>query len=186
MLTEINDRGETVDRNKQLELIEKVKNLSKDVDIAVVSGSLPSGVKPSFYKEIVSVIPENVKVIVDTEKANMEEALSGRTVFMVKPNLRELESFTEKDIKTLEAGVTLVDGSQCRPAKVRPANDKMTKIFMTITEGKYHEIKRMLGVVNIGVDELDRVRIGKLCKDNKLSYGQYRELTPDELELVWK
>ena len=100
MLTEINDRGETVDRNKQLELIEKVKSLSKDIDIAVVSGSLPSGVKPSFYKEIVSVIPENVKVIVDTEKANMEEALSGRKVFMVKPNLRELESFTEKDIKT--------------------------------------------------------------------------------------
>lgn len=93
---------------------------------------------------------------------------------------------TEADIKTLESGVTLVDGSVCRPAKVTPADETMTKIFMTITEGKYHEIKRMLGVVNIGVDELDRVRIGNLYKDNKLSFGQYRELTTEELELVWK
>jgi 16S rRNA pseudouridine516 synthase len=93
---------------------------------------------------------------------------------------------TEADIKTLESGVTLVDGSVCRPAKVTPADETMTKIFMTITEGKYHEIKRMLGVVNIGVDELDRVRIGNLYKDNKLSFGQYRELTIEELELVWK
>lgn len=93
---------------------------------------------------------------------------------------------TEEGIKVLEKGVTLVDGTVCRPAKVKPANNEMTKVFMTITEGKYHEIKRMLGVVDIGVDELDRVRIGGLCKDDKLLSGEYRELTPEELEFVWK
>lgn len=88
-------------------------------------------------------------------------------------------------IKVLESGVTLADGTVCRPAKVRVTDDPL-HIFMTITEGKYHEIKRMLGVVDIGVDELERVRIGNLYKDDKLLPGQYRELSSEELALVWK
>ncbi len=92
---------------------------------------------------------------------------------------------TRDGIKTLEAGVILADGTVCRPAKVKPANHGSTKIYITITEGKYHEIKRMLGVIGLGVDELDRVRIGNLCKDDKLKHGQYRELTPEELALMW-
>ncbi len=99
MLTEINDRGETVGRDKQLELIERVKKLSVDCNIAVMSGSLPNGVEPSFYNEVLSVIPDRVKKIVDTETDNMVEALKGK-VFMVKPNLRELESFSGGTLHT--------------------------------------------------------------------------------------
>lgn len=93
---------------------------------------------------------------------------------------------TFSDIEILEKGVTLVDGAVCRPAKVKIANDTRTKIYMTITEGKYHEIKRMLGVVNIGVNELERVRIGGLHKDSSLQFGQYRELSAEELAILWK
>jgi 1-phosphofructokinase family hexose kinase len=100
MLTEINDRGETVSREKQEELIRQVKKLSESCEIAVMSGSLPKGVKPEFYAEVLEVIPKNVKVIVDTEKANMLSAISSREIFMAKPNLRELENF---------AGETVVD-----------------------------------------------------------------------------
>lgn len=92
---------------------------------------------------------------------------------------------TAEDIKVLEAGVTLADGTVCRPAKVRQT-EREKVVSMTITEGKYHEIKRMLGVVGIGVNELERIRIGSLCKDDKLDVGQYRELTEEELSLVWK
>ncbi|MBE5756222.1 MAG: 1-phosphofructokinase family hexose kinase [Clostridiales bacterium] len=99
MLTEINDKGALVEREKQLELIELVKNLSKEVDIAVMSGSLPKGVDSSFYKEVLSVIPSNVKKIVDTEKQNLDYALE-TGVYMVKPNLRELEGYVNKSLKT--------------------------------------------------------------------------------------
>ena len=92
---------------------------------------------------------------------------------------------TAEDIKVLEAGVTLADGTVCRPAKVRQT-ERENVVSMTITEGKYHEIKRMLGVVGIGVNELERIRIGSLCKDDKLDVGQYRELTEEDLSLVWK
>ena len=100
MLTEINDRGETVTREKQQELIDTVKRLSSNVEVAVMSGSLPKGVNSDFYSEVLSVIPKDVKVIVDTEKANMLSAIGSREIFMAKPNLRELEAF---------AGETVVD-----------------------------------------------------------------------------
>ncbi len=102
MLTEINDRGETVSEEKQAELIDLVKDLSKNCDIAVMSGSLPKGVKPEFYGEVLSVIPENVKVIVDTEKSNMLSAIGSREIFMAKPNLRELENFAGTPVVDLK------------------------------------------------------------------------------------
>ncbi len=100
MLTEINDRGETVERENQLKLIELVRSLSEECNTVVMSGSLPKGVRPEFYGEVLSNVPSRVKVIVDTEKENMESALScGHEIFLVKPNLRELESFTGYTVK---------------------------------------------------------------------------------------
>ena len=99
MLTEINDKGAPVSRKKQLELIELVKELSLNCDIAVMSGSLPSGVDSSFYKEVLSVIPSGVKKVVDTEKDNLNEAIK-TGLYMVKPNLRELETYANKSLKT--------------------------------------------------------------------------------------
>lgn len=101
MLTEINDKGEAVTKEKQQELIDMVKDLAPNYDIAVMSGSLPKGVASEFYAQVLSVIPENVKVIVDTEKANMLSAIGSREIFMVKPNLRELEEFTGKIVRDL-------------------------------------------------------------------------------------
>ncbi len=101
MLTEINDRGERVTEEKQNELIEVVKELSPDYQIAVMSGSLPKGVAPEYYGQVVKAIPDNVKVIIDTEKHNMLSALSAREIFMVKPNLRELEEFTGNVVRDL-------------------------------------------------------------------------------------
>ncbi len=99
MLTEINDRGETVKREKQLELIERVKELGKKSSIVVMSGSLPSGVESEFYNEVLSALPKNVKIIVDAERENLEQALKNK-LFMVKPNLRELEEFSLEPIRT--------------------------------------------------------------------------------------
>lgn len=99
MLTEINERGENVSRPKQEELIRLVASLSADCDICVMSGSLPRGVSPEFYREVLSVVPDRVKKIVDTETDNMREALKCG-LYMVKPNLRELEAFAETTVRT--------------------------------------------------------------------------------------
>ncbi len=101
MLTEINDRGETVSRENQLELIELVKKLSAEANIAVMAGSVPKGVDSSFYGEVVKDIPSRVKVVIDAERANTLSALGSREIFLVKPNLNELEGFAQTSISTI-------------------------------------------------------------------------------------
>nr|MBO4518240.1 hexose kinase [Clostridia bacterium] len=101
MLTEINDVGEQVSPDKQAQLAEKAKALSFDADIAVMSGSLPTGVSADFYGEVIKNLSPNVKVVVDAEKANTLSALSARELFMVKPNVKELENFSGVKIRKL-------------------------------------------------------------------------------------
>lgn len=86
----------------------------------------------------------------------------------------------------LEQGVTLADGTECRPARVSVLSRDGMKLSVVITEGKYHEIKRMLGVVNVGVNELHRKRIGALTLDTSLLPGSYRELSSLDLCNLWK
>ena len=100
MLTEINDVGEEVSEEKKAELLEKVGTLSLGADIVVVSGSLPKGVNADFYGEIVKSLPK-VKIIVDAEKTNMLSAINAREIYMVKPNVKELENFSGIKINRL-------------------------------------------------------------------------------------
>lgn len=93
MLTEINDRGEVVTQEKQNELLDLVAKISPQAKIAVLSGSLPKGVNSDYYGKIVKNIPPEVKVVVDSEKVNTLSAINSREIFMVKPNLKEFESF---------------------------------------------------------------------------------------------
>lgn len=99
MLTEINDKGDEVSEEKQRELIDLVKVLAKDCDIAGMSGSLPKGVNAEFYGEVLKNVPASVKKVVDTEKANLEFAVK-ENLYMVKPNLRELENIAGDTLST--------------------------------------------------------------------------------------
>ncbi len=101
MMTEINDKGERVLPEKQSELIELVKNLSKDCSIAVMSGSLPQGVGDDFYAKICNAIPKDVKKVVDTTGKKLLEAV--RTgVYLVKPNLKEFEESTGRRYRSIK------------------------------------------------------------------------------------
>ncbi|MBR6004729.1 MAG: 16S rRNA pseudouridine(516) synthase, partial [Clostridia bacterium] len=55
-----------------------------------------------------------------------------------------------------------------------------------IREGKYHQVKRMTAACGSHVEELRRVKIGALCLDENLAPGECRELTAEELELVFQ
>ena len=101
------------------------------------------------------------------------------TVLLDKP-------LSDRDIASLEKGAVLADGTVCRPAKVTPENGDRTTVSVIITEGKYHEIKRMLGTVGAGVEGLKRIRIGELLLDDTLEPGDYREMSPDECALALK
>ena len=85
---------------------------------------------------------------------------------------------TEDDRKRLESGVT-IDGELTKPAKLELCEDKMSG-HLTITEGKFHQVKRMLEAVCNKVVYLERVEFAGIPLDTSLERGQWRELTSDE------
>lgn len=99
MLTEINDKGEVVTAEKQEELLDLVNTLSKKASVVIISGSLPKGVEDSYYEKLCQVVNKESKIIVDTEGEKL--LLSAKCgVYMLKPNLRELESIVKKKLRT--------------------------------------------------------------------------------------
>lgn len=94
-----------------------------------------------------------------------------------------------EQIKALERGVVLDDGTTTLPAKVWVTNKnfehKWTQLELTIYEGKNHQVKRMLEAVGSRVKRLHRASISFLhCRD--LKPGQYRLMRPIEIERLRK
>lgn len=86
------------------------------------------------------------------------------------------------DIDALEQGVMLEDGYETKPAKIDMLyEDDLSKLHITIQEGKYHQVKRMFQTRGKKVIALSRKRMGSLHLDPQLEQGEYRELTEDEL-----
>ena len=88
-------------------------------------------------------------------------------------------------INAFKSGVTLIDGTKLAPAKLE-ALKKNNIVKVTITEGKYHQIKRMFGVYNLGVNELKRLSFGGIYLPNGMPEGQFRELNTSEIKQLQK
>lgn len=88
---------------------------------------------------------------------------------------------TDEEIKYLEAGATLEDGYITKPAEIELCADKKSG-YITLVEGKYHQIKRMLESVNNKITYLERVTFGPLVLDESLARGEWRFLTKNEIE----
>ncbi|MFP3357886.1 pseudouridine synthase [Planococcus citreus] len=89
---------------------------------------------------------------------------------------------TDEDIEAFKLGVVLDDGYETKPAQLNILRSgEESEIELTITEGKFHQVKRMFESVNKQVVFLKRLAMGPLPLDETLALGEYRELTEDEL-----
>ncbi len=101
-----------------------------------------------------------------------------------KRYLAELDGdITPEMAETFEKGVTLADGTVCRPAVLKIAGQH--RAYLTLTEGKYHEVKRMFGVVGLGVNALHRESIGDLTLPVELAPGECVEMNEMMLKKVF-
>ncbi|MBU0278798.1 MULTISPECIES: pseudouridine synthase [unclassified Gemella] len=75
---------------------------------------------------------------------------------------------------------------KCKSSKLEIifSSEEKSKAFITISEGKFHQIKRMMKAVNLNVIYLKRLTIGNLVLDENLKLGEYRYLTKEEIEKI--
>ena len=92
---------------------------------------------------------------------------------------------TQEDVETFAQGIPLKDFT-CKPAKLelvsldREKNQSLVRV--TIAEGKFHQIKRMVAYCGKEVVDLQRLTMGTLTLDENLKRGEWRRLTTEELE----
>ena len=89
---------------------------------------------------------------------------------------------SDEDVRMLETGVDIGEEKQTLPGKVSRLSPERTSFCLTIREGKFHQIKRMLQAVDNEVLYLKRLSMGSLVLDEGLDPGEYRPLTQEEIE----
>ena len=87
---------------------------------------------------------------------------------------------TDSDIDAFAGGLTIDGEEKCLPASLE-RTETAGEVFITLREGKYHQIKRMAEAVGNKVVYLRRISIGGLALDGALAEGQCRELTAEEV-----
>lgn len=91
----------------------------------------------------------------------------------------------EETAKAIVAGLTLKDGTELKPGQLKilrqDKDQEQSEIEITITEGKYHQVKRMFASQGMKVLKLKRLSMGPLTLPDDLALGSYRPLTEEEL-----
>ena len=90
----------------------------------------------------------------------------------------------EADVEAVRSGVTLADGYVCLPGELELMG--ANRAFITLREGKYHQVKRMLCARGKPVVYLKRVRFGPLVLDDALPEGGWRALTEEERQALFR
>jgi len=94
----------------------------------------------------------------------------------------------DKDLEPLRKGIQYDTDLVAEPAKVRllSTNPEKSAVEIIITEGKFHQIKKMFLALseNYVVTKLKRISMGALRLDESLSPGEYRKLSPGEIETL--
>ena len=93
-----------------------------------------------------------------------------------------LRPLSDADRDRLEGGIML-DGKLTLPAKLKLSDNRMSG-ELTLTEGKFHQVKRMLEAVDNKVTYLERIEFANIKLDPALARGEWRYLTADEESLL--
>lgn len=95
---------------------------------------------------------------------------------------------TEEHIKAFKEGLDIGDDKPTKPGTLVIKNTDLgtqtSEILLTITEGRYHQVKRSFEALGMKVTYLKRLSMGSLTLDEALAPGEFRELTGTELQAL--
>ena len=121
-----------------------------------------------------------------TNDGQLAHALLSPKRHVDKTYLAHVEGImTQEDVETFVKGIPLKDFT-CQPAKLEIVSVDSVKnqslVRVTIAEGKFHQVKRMVAYCGKEVLDLQRLTMGTLVLDENLEQGEWRRLTKEELE----
>ena len=93
---------------------------------------------------------------------------------------------TSQDKITFQEGIRFLDDNVCQPAQlyILSTTSSLSRASVRISEGKFHQIKKMFLAVGVKVTYLKRIQFGDFTLDPDLAKGDYRALNQEELEII--
>lgn len=151
-------------------------------------------------KTVMELLPQEYRILEVRPVGRLDKATEGLLLFtndgdllhrLISPKKEVTKVYYAQhegtaqraDMEAFAAGVTLRDGTVCQPAKLEPLGEGESLI--TVCEGKYHQVRRMMASRNMTVTYLERRREGSL-EMGSLPRGQVRELTPEETAMLYR
>ncbi|MBQ8303377.1 MAG: rRNA pseudouridine synthase [Clostridia bacterium] len=148
-------------------------------------------------KTVVDLVPENLKrqklfpvgrldkdttgLIIITNDGEYAHKIISPKNKTGKVYIATLDGALKEDlISEFKKGVVLADGTKCRPASLEILESNIARL--TLFDGKYHEVKRMFGVFDLGVNELHRYAIGDLTLPDTLQSGECLLMSAEDVE----
>lgn len=201
--TVVKDPSVKVDSEKDVILLDgKAPEFKKFVYIML---NKPSGVvsatEDGAQKTVIDILPESFKrdglfpcgrldkdtvglVIITNDGVSAHKKLAPKSKTEKVYYFEIADEILGGQVEKIESGVTLKDGYTVCPCKVKMLSK--TSGYITLTEGKYHEIKRIFGSLGNKITYLKRVSFGKIVLDENLEEGKARYLTKQEEEFFTK
>jgi len=146
-------------------------------------------------KTVMELLPANMKHLDLKPVGRLDKATEGLLLFtndgdllhrLISPKkevpkiyyARHEGTATEEDVEAFKQGLTLADGTKCLPAVLEPLAPGESRI--TVCEGKYHQVRRMMASREMPVTYLERQQEGALTLGD-LPRGEVRQLTEEEI-----
>ncbi len=156
--------------------------VSHDPKVPTVVDLLPEEMKRKNLFPAGRLDKDTVGLVLLTDDGDLaHRILAPKREILKRYQVRLDAPLSGEHCRAFAEGIALADGTRCRPAGLLILeNGEQPLAEVRITEGRYHQIKRMFGVLDRGVVWLKRISIGKLELDPSLLEGESRFLTDEE------
>ena len=164
-----------------------VVTASKDKELPTVMDLLPQHLQSAQLYAIGRLDRDTTGLLLLTDNGPLGFQLLHPQYHVDKTYQVEVNGPLSSDhVQTFKDGIVFLDGTVCKPAQleIQVSSLSFSRATITISEGKFHQVKKMFLSVGVKVTALKRVQFGDFTLDSELAEGQYRPLNQEELKII--
>lgn len=154
------------------------------------------------FKTVIDIVPDEFKrkglfpvgrldrdtegLLIITDDGDFAHSITSPSKHVDKKYIAQLDGeITDETIKAFADGIVFADGTKCRSAVLEEYENSRKTVVVTISEGKFHQVKKMFLCCGLKVVHLKRISIGSLYLDSNLHIGECKLLTDLDKKLVF-
>lgn len=185
---EVNFSGQAVEYKEFIYIVMNkprgVLSATEDKNKETVIDLIPDELKRKGLFPVGRLDKDTTGLLIITDDGDFAHQVLAPQKNVYKTYVAELDGYiTEKTLNIFSKEITLADGTICRRAYLKRIDNRTAEI--KICEGKYHQIKRMLGVADLGVNALKRIGIGNYYLADDLAEGACKEVQKAQLNGIF-